>query len=497
MDLNENQRIPYLSTFILKLNALEPIYKEHFELLSNQLQITLSSGVVCTWIVELPSYEVIGDQVLFEFFGLPYDGKGSLPLKFFTDSMHIEDRERVLNKIEEAISNRTPYEAEYRINEENPRWVLASGKVDNEIAPTKFLGFIVDISQKKASEAALKVSEESFHLMTSLIPQQVWTAKANGQLDFVNTQACLYFGKTMDEVVGAGWTNVVHPSDLPGALLKWSAALSSGITYETQFRLLDKSGNYRWHLARAIPYVQDDKVLKWFGTNTDIEDQNKINQKKDDFIGIASHELKTPVTSLKAALQLLGKLSPGLPDHIQRLISQSNKSMDNVHRLLDSLLNVSRMNEGQLHLDKTTFLIAAHIYECCNDILEGGKHILNFDADEDILVTADQLRIGQVVINLVNNAVKYAPDSEMISVSVKKQGSAVKISVTDAGPGIPGDRLPYLFNRYYRVENSEKLYSGLGLGLYINSEIIKSHEGEIGVTSAPGRGSSFWFTLPL
>lgn len=445
----------------------------------------------------LPGYEVIADEVLFDFFGLPYDGKGSLPLKFFTDSMHIDDRERVIGKIQDAIANRTPYEVEYRINEENPRWVLASGKVDNEIAPTKFLGFIIDISQKKASEAALKVSEESFHLMTSLIPQQVWTAKANGELDFVNTQACSYFGKSMVDVVGAGWTKVVHPSDLPGALVKWGRALSLAIPYETQFRLLDKSGNYRWHLARAIPYLQDNKVLKWFGTNTDIEDQNKINQKKDDFIGIASHELKTPVTSLKASLQLLGRLSTSLPDHLQRLISLSNKSMDNVHRLLDSLLNVSRMNEGELHLEKTTFPIAAYVKECCKDILEGSKHQLDFKAGDEMLVTADEVRIGQVVINLVNNALKYAADSEKISVAVERVGARVKISVTDMGPGIPQDRLPYLFNRYYRVENSEKLYSGLGLGLYINAEIIKSHDGEIGVSSQPGQGSSFWFTIPL
>lgn len=155
------------------------------------------------------------------------------------------------------------------------------------------------------------------------------------------------------------------------------------------------------------------------------------------------------------------------------------------------------MSEGQLHLNKTSFGLDDLLQECCIHILEAGEHKLVFKGDRNITVDADEIRIGQVVNNFINNAVKYASGSKTIEIEVEKQDSDVRVSVNDQGPGIPADRLPYLFNRYFRVDNSETLYSGLGLGLYINSEIIKSHNGQIGVSSEIGRGSSFWFTLPI
>ena len=134
---------------------------------------------------------------------------------------------------------------------------------------------------------------------------------------------------------------------------------------------------------------------------------------------------------------------------------------------------------------------------CCNHIRIAGKHNLIIQGDKQLQVHADEHGIDQVVVNLVNNAVKYAPDSKEIYLTISKEGDAAKIAVKDNGPGIPAEKIPHLFDRYYRAEASGFQNSGLGLGLFICAEIIKRHGGEVGVESQTGEGSTFWFTLPL
>jgi len=134
---------------------------------------------------------------------------------------------------------------------------------------------------------------------------------------------------------------------------------------------------------------------------------------------------------------------------------------------------------------------------CCNHIRAAGKYTLTLRGDEDLRIYADEHAIDQIMVNLENNAVKYAPDSLEIILTIEKEGEMAKISVTDTGPGIPEDKLPHLFERYYQAEVSVFQRSGLGLGLFICAEIIKRHGGQIGVESKLGEGSTFWFTLPI
>jgi signal transduction histidine kinase len=134
---------------------------------------------------------------------------------------------------------------------------------------------------------------------------------------------------------------------------------------------------------------------------------------------------------------------------------------------------------------------------CCSHVRVTGKYNLITQGDTDLHVFADERGIDQVMVNLVNNAVKYAPDSPDIYLIIKNQGTHVKISVKDNGPGIAKDKQPYVFDRYYQADHSKEAYTGLGLGLYICSEIIRKHNGTIGVDSELGQGSTFWFTLPL
>jgi len=154
-------------------------------------------------------------------------------------------------------------------------------------------------------------------------------------------------------------------------------------------------------------------------------------------------------------------------------------------------------NEGQLHISQEQFVLAEAIEECCHDVNAEGLVTLNIEGDLKVEVFADAIRIGQVVINFINNAIKYASPSKGVQISIEKVNEMVKVSVIDQGPGIQPEKLRYLFDRYYRVDSNGSQYTGLGLGLYICSEIIKKHNGEIGVDSELDKGSTFWFTLPI
>lgn len=223
----------------------------------------------------------------------------------------------------------------------------------------------------------------------------------------------------------------------------------------------------------------------------------EAEQRKDDFISIASHELKTPLTSLKASLQLMDKMKEqASPPILFRLIDQCNRSMARITTLVEDLLNTSRSRESQLHLTKNHFDITELLKNCCSHIRLDGFHELVLEGDHPLQVFADEHRIDQVIVNLVNNAVKYAPKSKQIFFKIEMLAGKVKVSVRDTGPGIAPEKQSHLFERYYRADESGQ-YSGLGLGLYISAEIIRRHNGEIGVESTPGCGSTFWFTLPL
>ncbi|SDM61276.1 ATP-binding protein [Pedobacter antarcticus] len=293
--------------------------------------------------------------------------------------------------------------------------------------------------------------------------------------------------------------NTMIPEYRDGVKKLVQEAIDNNSVYSAEYPVKWRDGSIHWISARGrARYDINGKANRMVGMTADITESKLFEQRKDDFLSIASHELKTPVTSLKGALQLLDRIKekPFTPMHI-KLIEQANRSMDKMSVLVDDLLNMNRLTEGNLKLQKSTFTISEMLNLCCNHVRMEGKFELIVEGDKDLQVYADEHRIDQVVVNFVNNAVKYAADAEKIYLKIDKIDQYARISVKDQGPGIPAHVLPHLFDRYYRVNHDSQNYTGLGLGLYICSEIIKRHDGEIGVESEMGDGSTFWFTLPL
>jgi two-component system phosphate regulon sensor histidine kinase PhoR len=222
-------------------------------------------------------------------------------------------------------------------------------------------------------------------------------------------------------------------------------------------------------------------------------------EKRYEFIGIASHELKTPLTSLKGYLQLItANKKDELPEKVVQYVAKANKALSKLQILINDLLDVSKIKAGKLEYSFSIVNIA----ELIRMSIENAEHIypentfVNADGNE-YLVSGNVERLEQVLMNLINNSVKYSRENKTIIVKTTKHADHVRVSVIDHGIGLSGDQRERIFERFYRVEDKKHMTSGLGMGLYISAEIIHNHNGEIGVESELGKGSTFYFDLPL
>lgn len=363
------------------------------------------------------------------------------------------------------------------------------------------------ISEKTSLEETLKVSEQRLQGILETMAEGVGVTDAGGQLIYANPMAQQILGleeskikeRTYDD---PQWQNLrLDGTALPPEEHPMSIMMSTGkavYDYEIGVQPPDRDRFYISINAAPI-FDQAGNITGGIGTFMDVTTRRMITQGKDDFISIASHELKTPVTALKATLQLLQRSHEKLPVEVRgRLLDQSIISLDKLSRLITDLLDSGRMEQGQVKLQKQSFNISELFDNCCSGFAQHSQHQIIFDGDLDEVIDADDQQIGQVLVNFITNAIKYAPDTEKIVVYAKKSNAhEIRISVVDQGPGIPKEKLGHLFERYYRTNYEGQKFTGLGLGLYISAQIIKNHGGKIGAESEVGSGSEFWFTLPI
>ena len=231
----------------------------------------------------------------------------------------------------------------------------------------------------------------------------------------------------------------------------------------------------------------------------DITERRAIQQRKDDFLSIASHELKTPLTTIVGYMQLMDKLMPdNASDKFKGIVEKTARHVQRLNQLLSELLDVSRMQTGNIELHRESFDFDRMVLETIEGIRAAtpnrkielsGKTGIEYNGDESHLV--------QVVSNLLSNAIKYSPEKSLVSVQVSSISDFIKVSIIDQGMGIIQDEQAKVFDRFYRVGEVQRHYPGLGIGLYICQQIISNHGGTIWVESEKGKGSIFSFTLPL
>ncbi len=275
-------------------------------------------------------------------------------------------------------------------------------------------------------------------------------------------------------------------------------AIVNHTTCSAQYQIRWPDGSRHWMAVFGQPqYNEQGKAVKMFGVTFNISAQKEVEEKKDVFIGMVSHELKTPLTSLALFIQMAGKkLSKSDDTFLSGVMDKAFLQVKKMTNMINGFLNVSRLESGKIEIIKTQFDIVELLTELITEHagLNPNQQI-NFATCDPVIIYADREKIGIVITNLISNAIKYSPKDSLIEIACKHKAGKVTIEVKDQGMGIKPEDQKRLFERYYRVDNDTHI-AGFGIGLYLSSEIINYHDGAIGVESELGKGSTFYFTLP-
>jgi len=357
-----------------------------------------------------------------------------------------------------------------------------------------------DITVRKEIEKVEKKNSDDLKKILENIPQITSTASANGSVTYFNQFFLGYSGMTFAQAISSGWEPVIKPDMLDEFKRNWSYSIETGKDFDMEILLLRKSDNmYRWHLSRATPiHNSNGTSISWVGAAIDIHEQKTKEQVKDEFISIASHELKTPLTAAKAYIQLL-ELSLKETSHKDLVYAEkAGASIGRLNDLIGELMDVSKIQNGKFDLHITSFDFNAMVAHAVESVQYASPlHNIILSGEIKGMVISDKERLEQVVINLLSNAVKYSPKSKKVFVHMSQQNGEIKVSVKDTGIGIRKESLEKIFERYYREEQRTMHFQGLGIGLYISYEIIHCHKGKIWAESEPGKGSTFYFTIPV
>ncbi len=358
-----------------------------------------------------------------------------------------------------------------------------------------------DITDERRANQDLLESEDRFRTLADNIQNLAWMANADGWIFWYNKQWYDYTGFNLEEMQGWGWDKAHHPDHIDRVVTFVKEAWGRKQPYELTFPLKAQDGTFRWFLTRVFPITDEQgRTIRWIGTNTDIDEQHRALDQKNEFIGIASHELKTPVTSLKAYAQVMQRRFEKRGDlDSAHTMARINAQLDKLTGLIVDLLDVTKIESGKLQFNMSHFDLDGLVRETVASMqLVAERHELIVTGELGEQAYGDPERLAQVLINFISNAIKYTPNVSVIHITVERRAGEVVVNVQDQGLGISEDMQKQVFDRFFRVTGPRmESFPGLGLGLYISSEIIKRLDGRIWVKSAPGEGSTFSFSLPL
>ncbi|HEX6478016.1 MAG TPA: ATP-binding protein [Ktedonobacteraceae bacterium] len=348
-----------------------------------------------------------------------------------------------------------------------------------------------------------KYAEQQMRFKASIV-QSLWDALIVTDLQYTildwNAAAEALYGWKKAEVLGKDVRSIVS-TVFPGDLREeWDRQLRSRGYWQGELLQKRKDGTTVPILA-AVSLVKDleGNNIGIVAVNRDMTERRELEQRKDGFISVASHELKTPLTTIQGMAQLLRKkLAREGRDDLLALISVMEQQIKSMTRLTTELLDVAKMQAGQVDYAQVLVDMDALVYDVVEILQQTtSSHTLYLHGASRKSVVGDPERLMQVLINLISNAIKYSPDADRVEIFLSADDSQVVIAVQDDGVGIPQEEQGKIFDRFYRADNADgKTVPGFGLGLYIADEILKQHGGMITVESEEGKGATFYMTLP-
>jgi PAS domain S-box-containing protein len=457
-----------------------------------------------TWFIHSVTREFITDARLKELFG--YYPDEPLSIEQALAQITEEYREFVTTKLENAIYNNGDYDVTYPVlglHDNRLRWLRAIGnlKVDPSGEFSAFTGVVMDITEQYLSAEEVKRAEKNLRMAVDAAGLATFSISAADRIFIASSKLKELLGFFPDEeIFYESAISQIHPDYRQEVSQLVESAFTNGTQFDAEYPIIGyHDGKERW--VRAIGEVHPNEGKDFFtGVVHEITEKKLDEIRKNDFIAMVSHELKTPLTSMKGYVQLLlNRLKKQEDELTVGVLEKASFQVTKMSTMINGFLNISRLESGKIHIDRQVFDLSLLVKEAeAETIATISSHTVFFDPVETTIVNADRDKIGQVINNLISNATKYSTPGTDIRVSCVTVHNRAILSVRDQGIGIRPEDVSKIFDRFYRVEGSQMhLISGFGIGLYLCSEIIKRHEGEIWVDSEFGEGSTFTFSLPL
>lgn len=369
---------------------------------------------------------------------------------------------------------------------------------------------------EQTARAQAEVGEQRFRGLAEAIPQIVWQLSPDGEFEYLSPRFFSYTGHDARKAVN--FNDSIHPADAMQVVESWGSAKGTGSIWQLEYRLRRKDEVYRWHLARTVPVIDiEGRVLKWYGTATDIDDQKRVEEERgrlyeqaraaiksrDDLLATVSHDLRSPLSSILMSASLLAPEDPKVPvDPTSKtpkyagMISRAAKRMDH---LIRDLLDIASIESGHLSINPARVAVSQLLSDAFDamqaTVAEKKQRLETNSSEADAFVHCDKNRILQVLTNIIGNASKFSPAASAIVLATVRHGDEIEFSITDRGPGIVADQLRHVFERFWQAKETAK--AGTGLGLAICRGIMEQHRGKIWVESTMGVGTAFTFSLPV
>ncbi|WP_294298932.1 PAS domain-containing sensor histidine kinase [uncultured Chryseobacterium sp.] len=493
--------------------SLEEVAKVNNELLKAKekieegqiaFRLAVSAANFGTWFIHSITREFITDARSRELFG--YYEDEALSLEQALAQITAEYRPYVTAKLENAINHNGDYDITFPVigfHDQRLRWLRAIGnlKADSSGTFSAFTGVIMDITDQYLASAEIKRAEESLRMAVDAAGLGTFQISAEDRVFTCSPKLKEFFGFYPDELMPYEAAIKQIPPDFRELV---TANVEKAFAGKGRFDMEHIIIGYhdeklRW--VRAIGEIQQKEGKEYFtGVIHEITEKKLDEIRKNDFIGMVSHELKTPLTSIKTYIQLMqARFSKTEDDALSRILEKADLQINKMTTMINGFLDISRFESGKIQINHQQFDLS----ELLKTTEEEAKatidsHMTVFSPIESVEVNADRDKIEQVVNNLISNAVKYSPAGSVICISCTSDDQFAYVSIKDQGKGIKKEDITHIFDRYYRVEGEEmQSISGFGIGLYLCSEIISHHRGSIRVESEIGEGSAFIFSLPL
>jgi PAS domain S-box-containing protein len=446
--------------------------------------------------------------------------------RLFEEILHPVDSERVLRAVEVSKQQGNPYDAEYRLTRKDGSVVWVQDRavtvLDARGRPLHWQGFLVDVTARKQAEARYRTLVEQLPLITYV--DSPYSADESASYISPQIEDILGYSLSQWHSDPSFFVDHLHPQDRDRVRDAQRVAREKGEPLEIEYRIISNSGRVVW-LQDSYTTVRDEAGRPWYAqgfavditarkeaerdretllTQTQAQNERlrKLDRMKDEFIALVSHELRTPLTSIRGYLELLvdDPETLALPDLQRDWLQVIDRNAERLLRLVEDLLLTAQANAGALALDKHDLDLAAVVEQA----VQAGAPVaaargisLTSSVDTAPFVNGDRMRIGQIIDNLVSNALKFTPEGGRVEVRASARRGIARIEVCDTGMGIPEGEQEQLFERFFRTARAQdEAIPGVGLGLSITKAIVEAHGGRISVRSVEGRGTTFRVDLP-